>query len=73
MESKRNAPASDTFSGGMPKRAARHPASPSAQDPKWPVARTLRRHKVFIVDYDEETFARFQALLASFGPPKANP
>lgn len=72
MESKRNAPASDTSGGRVPKRAARHPASSSARDPNWPVARTLSGHKVFIVDYDEETFARFQALIASYATPKAS-
>lgn len=72
MDLKSNVRSPDTLSGLMPKKVAGRQAHPKAQKLKPAAIKAPWVQKVIIVDYDEETYTRFQALVASYARPKAS-
>jgi len=73
MESKRKTSVSDNPARDMPSRVVGRAVSTEAALSTRLASRTPRRPKVIVVEYDEETFARYQQLLASFRPSASAP
>lgn len=71
MESKRNTPVFCNSAERKVRKAAQHPAC-KHHDRSQAAVRVPQGPKVHVIQYDEETFARFQALIATYSQPSAN-